>query len=88
MNVRYNYNKQFDFPNIIPYLTVLTDLMLSSMARKNRPVLKFIHKVMRKNIKKYLMQMDNFRGQLRTEVGIDQKSIDKWKGFQAEPQDQ
>ena len=35
MNVRYNFNKQYDYPNIIPYMTVLTDLMLSSTTRKN-----------------------------------------------------
>ena len=71
MNVRYNYNKQYNYPNIIPYMTVLTDLMLSTMARKNQQVLKFIHKVIVKNIKKYLNQLDNFRTQLRTEVKID-----------------
>lgn len=69
-------------------MTVLTDLMLSSMARKNRQVLKFIHKVMVKNIKQYLNEMENFRKQLHTEVKINQKLIDKWSGFQAEPADQ
>ena len=62
-------------------MTVLTDLMLSRMARNNQKVLKFIHKITAKHIKEYLKEINSFREKLRTQVGINKKEIDSWSGF-------
>ena len=68
MNIRYTYNKEYNFVNIIPFLTTLTDLMLSDLAKKNHSVLKFIHKILTKQIKKTRLKIENFRETLRKEL--------------------
>ena len=72
MYSRYTLNKRVEFKQIIPMLTLFTDLCLSDIRKEQPRVLRFIYRILDKSIDQSIKQKEMFPSQLK-EAGFDPK---------------